>query len=30
MIFLLSHEENNIRYFKEKIDFEKQKIDKDF
>lgn len=30
MIFLLSDEENNIRYFKEKIELEKQKLLKDF
>lgn len=30
MIFLLSDEENNIRYFKEKIESERQKIEKEF
>jgi len=30
MIFLLSNEENNIRYFKERIDSERQKIEKEF
>ena len=30
MLFLIGEEENNIRYFKEKLDGEKERIRRDF